>query len=197
MLIYSLPFIAAFTGWLTNFIAIKMLFHPKNEVKILFINLQGIFPKRKKKLAEKLGKIVSNELFSIQDIKKELNNPENMEKTARIIDEKIDYFLENKLSEEMPMLAMFLNNGVKNQIKNTLSSEFQNAIPDIINAYADRLEQAIDIEQVVYEKVANFSSDKLEEILYSIMQKEFKFIEILGGFLGFFIGIIQLILVKI
>lgn len=196
MLIYSLPIIAAFTGWLTNFIAVKMLFHPKEKVKVLFFSIQGIFPKRKQKLAEKLGKVVSNELFSINDIKEQLNSPENMEKTGEIIEERIDVFLNEKIAQEMPMLGMFLNNGIKTQIKNTLTTEFKSAIPDIIGKYSERIEQAVNVEKIVYEKVANFSSDKLEEMLYSIMKKEFRFIEILGGILGFFIGIIQVLIVK-
>ncbi len=79
-MIYTLPFIAAIIGWVTNYLAIKMLFHPKKEVKVLFIRIQGIFPKRKEKLAEKLGKVVSEELFSIEDVKQSLTREENVGK---------------------------------------------------------------------------------------------------------------------
>jgi uncharacterized membrane protein YheB (UPF0754 family) len=43
-------------------------------------------------------------------------------------------------------------------------------------------------------KVNNFSDQKLEEMLLNITSKEFKFIELIGGVLGFFIGIIQVII---
>jgi uncharacterized membrane protein YheB (UPF0754 family) len=46
----------------------------------------------------------------------------------------------------------------------------------------------------VVEKVSGFSSDKLEEILMSIMSKEFRFVEIIGGILGFLIGLLQVAL---
>jgi len=39
--------------------------------------------------------------------------------------------------------------------------------------------------------VEAFSSDKLEEILFSIMRKEFRFIEMIGAVLGFLIGCVQ------
>ncbi len=55
MLIYLIPFISAFIGYFTNWIAIKMLFHPKNPVTVLGITFQGIFPKRQKQFAQKLG----------------------------------------------------------------------------------------------------------------------------------------------
>ena len=47
---------------------------------------------------------------------------------------------------------------------------------------------------MVTEKVAHFSSDKLEEILVSIMKKEFRFVEIIGAVLGFVIGMLQVLI---
>ena len=50
------------------------------------------------------------------------------------------------------------------------------------------------LEQIVTAKVSGFSSDKLEEILKSIMSKEFFFVEIIGGVLGFVIGLLQVVI---
>ena len=66
--------------------------------------------------------------------------------------------------------------------------------PELINKVNEKLSTNNDIEKIVTEKVANFSSDKLEEILVSIMQKEFRFVEIIGGVLGFLIGLVQVVL---
>jgi uncharacterized membrane protein YheB (UPF0754 family) len=196
MLIYTLPIIAAITGWVTNFLAIKMLFHPRKKVNLLFFSIQGIFPKRQNVLAERLGKIVSNELFSFEDIKSRFASTSTAVEINMVLDEKLEDFLEVKLKTAMPMLAMFLNSEVKEKIKDMLHQEFQNILPDILNKYSEKLEKDIDIEDIVAQKVSAFSSDKLEQILFSIMKKEFKLIEILGGVLGFFIGIIQLLIIQ-
>lgn len=195
-MIYSLPFIAAIIGWLTNYIAIKMLFHPKKPVQLGLFTLQGIFPKRQKKLAEKLGQIVSDELFNIQDIKEVLLNGAHQGELNKVIEEHIDHFLKNKLAASMPMLAMFMSEDMRNTIKNTLMEEIKLIMPQVIHRYVDKIEEELDIQQIVYDKVVNFSSDKLEAILFSIMSKEFKFIEIVGAALGFLIGLIQLLLIS-
>ena len=59
------------------------------------------------------------------------------------------------------------------------------------------LASQLDLEQIVIEKVAGFSSDKLEQILNSIMAKEFRFVEIIGGVLGFLIGLLQILLTSL
>ncbi|MCG8309491.1 MAG: DUF445 family protein [Cytophagales bacterium] len=196
MIIYTLPIIAAITGWVTNFLAIKMLFHPKKKLNLYLFSIQGIFPKRQSVLAERLGKIVSTELFSFRDIKDRFTSTSTAIEINKVLDEKLEDFMEVKIKTAMPMLAMFLNKEAKVKIKETLHLEFQNILPDILNKYSEKLEKDISVEEIVYRKVAAFSSDKLEQILLSIMKKEFKFIEILGGILGFMIGIIQLLIIQ-
>ena len=70
-----IPLISAIIGWLTNFLAVKMLFHPKEPITFLSIKIQGVFPKRQKELSNKLGILVSEELFSIQEISKQIRQP--------------------------------------------------------------------------------------------------------------------------
>ncbi len=197
MLIYTLPFIAAIIGWVTNYLAIKMLFHPRKKVNLIFFSVQGIFPKRQKVLAERLGIMVATELFSFQDIKERFTSTSSAEEINNVLDEKLEEFIEVKLKSALPMLAMFLNDNSKAKIKETLHTEFQHILPDILNKYSEKLEKEIDVEKIVTQKVAAFSSEKLEQILFSIMKKEFKFIEILGGVLGFLIGIIQLLIIQL
>jgi uncharacterized membrane protein YheB (UPF0754 family) len=193
-MIYTLPFIAALIGWFTNFIAVKMLFHPREPINLLFFKIQGIFPKRQKVLAEKLGSMVANDLFSVDDLMNQIKSTDDSQVMV-LVESKIDDFINKKLSSKMPMLAMFLNDDLKNKIKEALLGEISQILPEIIENYGEQLKRSVDIKGIVTEKVLQFSTDKLEGILYSIMKKEFRFIEILGAVLGFLIGIIQVVIV--
>ena len=168
---YVFPLIGAVTGWVTNWIAVKMLFHPKEPKNFLLFKVQGVFPKRQKVMAEKLGHIVASELFSIDDVVSKMKSSNN-EDVFGVVEQKIDDFINVKLSSSMPMLAMFLNDDLKNKIKTTLLDEIGDILPGIIDSYAEKLKSEIDVKAIVYDKVVNFSSDKLEDILYSIMKKE-------------------------
>jgi uncharacterized membrane protein YheB (UPF0754 family) len=44
------------------------------------------------------------------------------------------------------------------------------------------------------EKIAAFSSERLEKMLNQILTKEFRFVEVIGAALGFFIGLLQILL---
>ncbi len=189
-----IPLISAFIGWFTNWIAIKMLFHPREPKKVLGITFHGIFPKRQQQFAEKLGKLVSNELLSFSDIESKITSKENLDKIMPHIEGHIDSFIRNKLSDTFPLLSMFVGDKTINQLKDGFMKEMQQILPEVMKKYMGNLQNDLDLEQIVIKKVQGFSSDKLEAILNDIMKKEFKFVEIIGGVLGFIIGLLQVLL---
>jgi len=189
-----LPVISAFIGWFTNWIAIKMLFHPKVPKRFLGMTFHGIFPKRQKQFAASLGSLVSRELLNFDEIARHIKDPEQLVLVRPSIEGHIDIFLHEKLKEKLPVISMFVGQGTLEKIKEGLMEEIDILLPEVIGKYADNLGARIDIEAIVIDKVSNFSSDKLEEILVAIMKKEFRFVEIIGGVLGFVIGLVQLLL---
>ncbi len=186
-----IPVISAFIGWVTNWVAIKMLFHPREPKRFLGITFHGIFPKRQQQFAEKLGKLVSAEFLSFSDIEQKISSPENLKKIMPMIETHIDDFLRHKLSNEMPILSMFIGDKTINSLKEVFMKELEILFPQVMKQYAANLKTELDLEHIVIQKVSNFSSDKLEEILYQIMSKEFRFVEIIGAVIGFIIGVMQ------
>jgi uncharacterized membrane protein YheB (UPF0754 family) len=187
----SIPIISGFIGWVTNWVAIKMLFHPRNPVKFLGLTFHGIFPKRQQQFAEKLGKLVSDELLSFSEIEEKIINPANLKKMMPVVEAHVDDFLRHKLSDVFPVISMFIGDKTINQFKGFFMTELEALFPILMQRYMKNLQAELDLEKIVVEKVAGFSSDKLEEILMGIMSKEFRFVEILGGVLGFLIGLLQ------
>ncbi len=74
------PLVGAIIGYFTNFLAIKMMFHPYNPIKIGKRTLPftpGIIPKRKPQLAKALSNAVGNNLVTKDDLKKVLLSEES------------------------------------------------------------------------------------------------------------------------
>ncbi|MCA6468249.1 MAG: DUF445 family protein [Chitinophagaceae bacterium] len=189
-----IPLISAFIGWFTNWIAIKMLFHPREPKKILGFTFHGIFPKRQQVFAARLGKLVSDELLSFSDISTKITNPSNLKSVMPLIEKHIDRFLREQLPEQMPLISMFIGESTIQELKGVFVRQLEVLFPEIMQSYVHTLKEQLDLEAIVTQKVAGFSSDKMEQILMSIMQKEFRFVEIIGGILGFVIGLLQVLL---
>lgn len=195
--LFLIPVISAFIGWVTNWVAIKMLFHPRQPKKILGVTFHGIFPKRQQQFAEKLGKLVSAEFLSFGDIEQKISNPENLKKVMPMIETHVDDFLRNRLKDEMPVISMFIGDKTIDNLKKLFMQEIEILFPQVMKQYAANLKSELDLEQIVIQKVSKFSSDKLEEVLYQIMSKEFRFVEIIGAVIGFIIGLIQIFITQL
>lgn len=170
-----------------------MLFHPRYPVNILGYKLQGIFPKNQYQIAEKLGQVVGTELLPFDDIEKSITNSNNLEKLKPQIEKHIDTFLNHKLKDVFPVLSKFIGVKTTNQLKDAFMVELETMFPILMNQYMTQLKSDIDLEKIVIEKVAGFSSEKLEDILSKITKREFQFLEVVGGVFGLFIGIVQVI----
>lgn len=195
------PLVGALLGWFTNFLAVKMLFHPKDPKTILQFNIgklkvngitfQGIFPKRQKMIATKIGKVVADELLSIDDIKEKVVTEDSLDKIFGQVEEKMDHFLENKLPQRFPLISMFSSKKLKYDIRDHMLAEVKIQLPEMMDKYIEHFEENLDIEEMITHKFSLLSSDRLEEVMNEILSKEFKFIEILGGIIGFIVGLVQ------
>ena len=191
-MVYTLPIIAAIIGWFTNWLAVKMLFHPRKKVRILFFDIQGVFPKKHLVLAERIGRLVAEDLLSVKDIQSILNQPENVSNINKNIEEKIEKYLTDTFPEKYPMLSFFVGEKSRGKIRVAMMKEMETMGPEVMNHAISNLESSLDIEQFIRERVSKFPTERMERIIQGVLATEFKFIELVGAIVGFIVGLIQL-----
>lgn len=184
LIIILIPTISALIGWLTNLIAIKSLFYPLKEKKILFFKFQGLLPKRQKKLAQNLSEVIEKYLLSHKDILEEIKKPSNIEK----IKEKLVPILTDKILEKIPPMFQSI---AKPLIESTLEKESNSLISNIIDELEEHL-QDLNLKDIIRKKIENYDTKNLEKIINKVAKEELKHIEFLGGLIGFIVGLFQL-----
>jgi uncharacterized membrane protein YheB (UPF0754 family) len=189
---YILPvLVSCLTGWFVIWLAIKILFRPRRPIAIGSLKVQGILPGNQQAIAEQLGKMVSREFLSFDEIKKKVTDPANLDKLRPEIEAHIDSFLREKLKETFPMLSMFIGDKTINQLKAAFLMELESLFPALMTSYMQKLEQDIDLEKLVTQKVAGFSMIKAEELLNRSAKKLFLYLQLMGLLIGFVAGLLQ------
>ena len=184
-------------GWITNWVAIKMLFRPHKEINFGLFKIQGLIPKRKAEIGTGIASIIQNELISVKDVISNIDREEFSKRLNKLIDDVLDKNLKKKVKEKFPLLQMFFTDKVAKDIGNTTKEivmENQEKIFEIFSNYA---EENIDFEVIISDKISNFSLDKLEEIITLLANKELKHIEVIGAILGMLIGAVQYLITLI
>ena len=190
----ALPFIGGSIGWFTNYLAVKMLFHPREPISILGMEFQGVFPKRQATVAAKIGQLVANELLASEEIFKHIGSEQNLNKIKLNIGKILANYFDLTFVQKYPLAAKLLPNKAKLRIQEEILNEVDQVVPSMLQAQVNQLEKNLDIERVVALKVKQLSSKRLEKIIWSILADEFIFIEWVGAFLGFTIGLLQVLI---
>ena len=111
------PIIGAVIGYCTNFIAVKMLFFPKKEVRIGGVKLPftpGVIPKGKDRLALAVGDVVGNKLVTAEDMESRLLSDEVGMKLASSLASKMTVTFKEGLTE---LTGMSEENYINNKEK--------------------------------------------------------------------------------
>ena len=86
------PLAGAVIGYFTNYVAIKMLFRPYNQVKIGPVKVPftpGLIPKEKDRIAAALGTAVGEKILTGDTIKEYLLSPKMTDYVHDCVNEKV------------------------------------------------------------------------------------------------------------
>ncbi|WP_294170175.1 DUF445 family protein [uncultured Clostridium sp.] len=191
--ILILTIVGGLIGWITNILAIKLLFRPIKPIKIPILNIEilGLIPKRKNEIAANIGEVISNELLSMDDILNQAFNSSNGENFNSYLIDKI----KNIINEKLNIIPMPFRMMATPYIDEILNKEVPSAINEISSDLSVKAKENVNIQEIVEEKINELDLEQLEEIIIKVAKKELKHIEILGLVLGTVIGLLQGILV--
>ena len=184
-------------GWITNWVAIKMLFRPHKEINFGLFKIQGLIPKRRTEIGSGIANIIQNELISVKDVISNIDREEFSKRLNALIDEVLDKNLKKKVKEKFPFLQMFFTDKIAKDVGNTIKDIIMGNQEKIFEIFSNYAEENIDFEVIISDKISNFSLDKLEEIITLLANKELKHIEVIGAILGMLIGAVQYLITLI
>ncbi len=159
----SLIVVGTFHGYAGAWLAVRMLFRPRNPVKLLGITVfpQGMIPRHREKLANAIGKAVGDELVSQETIVEELFGKEFLRKKIQSV---VDSYTESLLAQNYPSLIEALPTNLREPVLDAVAS-MQLKIGSHIQAVLKNEETAQSISQFVERRVDEFLSQRVSEAI--------------------------------
>ena len=173
--------IGAVIGYITNWLAIKMLFRPREAKYIFGMKLPftpGLIPKEKSRIANKVGETVGTHLLNSDSLSKALKDDKIKAKFNEVAKEKINQVinsnstleesLKNTLGENYYALkGNMINNITKTILESIQEEEFKNKLKFyIVDSIKERLNKNP-------EKIIDFiNSNKFREVIINTLEEE-------------------------
>lgn len=188
--IVLIPLLSGFIGWGTNLLAVRMLFRPYLEYRLLGVRVQGLIPARKSEIAHRISEAVDEKLLTPEEIRDTLQSPEVAEKLVTTIEEDIESFFDATL-RKVPLVSKVLGSSAIKKVKSLHLQRLEQKIPKVLGAVSKPLLRNVSFKEAVRRKIESYDMKELEELVYHIASKELRAIEILGAVLGFLVGLVQ------
>lgn len=179
--------IGGLIGYVTNKVAIKMLFRPVNPVKILFITIQGVFPKRKDKMAVSLADIIEKELLTKEVIMEKILNKEKIADLKELVKES----LSSKVVDMIPPMVKMFVKDPESMINDLIDKEGDQILDGLIEDIKEKGLNNLNIHEIVKDRVDSLDFVEFEKIIFGLMSDELRFVEVVGLALGAIIGLLQ------
>ena len=185
------PLVGALVGWFTNWLAILMLFRPREPARIFWWSLQGVIPSRHAQLAERIAETVENNLLTQEDLEKAMSGVNWHDEVDRLIHKVLHERGPGGIIEKIPGLAQAWKNVVLPSLQEVLSREIVKFIDGYGQRFAGRLRESVDIKGIVRDKVMEFETEAMESLIMAVAKREFGHIQVVGAITGAVIGVVQ------
>lgn len=190
----SLPIVAAVIGWGTNVIAIRMLFWPREPIRFFGFELLGVLPKRKQDIARSIGEVLNDDLLPTEELIAAVNSEETRTRVARLITDN----LTAKIQRFLPRFIMEHAEGkIRPLLEDLVSSEMENLFTQLSEDFSQELKEQRFLAKLVEDKINSFDLVHLEQLVLKVARNELRYIELFGAVIGFVIGLVQILLVRL
>ena len=188
------PLIGGVIGYVTNWLAVKMIFRPIRPVRVLGIRVQGLLGKRQADLARSIGRVVGGHLVQHEDIVRAMRGLD----LERMLHEVVEPAMAAKIDQlrALPLIGGFLTAERVASLRQSLLAGILEHRPVIEQRLEAAIESGLDVAALVTTKVAAFPVEKLEALVLEVSRRELRAIEILGGVLGVLIGVGQVLVIR-
>lgn len=183
------PIVGTVIGWLTNYVAIKLLFRPHVPFRVLGCQVQGVIPKRRKEIARSMARTIEKELLSSDDLAKALSGLQWEKEIEKTVEEAVEHRFSSRFLK-LPVVGLVSEN-LKSQVKLVLTREIITHLDRKKDTLAAKVKDSIDVQELLVNRIDKLDLKRFERLLTDFIARELKHLEYLGGVMGFLIGVMQ------
>ncbi len=184
------PIVGTIIGWLTNYVAIKMLFRPRRHIKILGFGFQGLIPKRRKEIALSIAETIASQLLSTKDIAAVIEDIDIESEIEKTVKEAVEHRFKSDKIKKIPIVGLITDNFTYH-MKYFITKELLKHLNIKKGEMVNKFKEKVDIRGMVTSQIDNLDLKGFEDMLNNIIAKELRHIEWIGAGMGFIIGLSQ------
>jgi uncharacterized membrane protein YheB (UPF0754 family) len=192
-----MPLFGLFTGWFTDWLALKMIFVPRQPKRYLGIfEWQGLFLKRRAEVSESYGSLIAQEIITPHNVIEAVLRGPLSDRVLGLIQRQIDAELSQQTYGVKPLVVFAVGSRRYQDMKLSISRNIMARLPETMRYIEHYATDAMDIRNVLVEKMKELEPEEFEGLLRPAFQQDEWILIATGAILGFCIGEAQSLLLE-
>ncbi|AXQ29163.1 DUF445 family protein [Solimonas sp. K1W22B-7] len=191
--VWVMPLFGGFTGWFTDWLALKMIFNPKQPTKYLggLFTWQGLFLKRRLEVSAEYGRLIAAEIVTPRNIIDAVLRGPLSDRLFGMVQKQVQRVVDAQSGVAKPFVVLAVGSTKYQDMKRLVSTEIMKRLPDTMKHIEKYAHDAMDLERTLATKMQDLSIEEFENLLHPAFEQDEWILIAVGAVLGFMVGELQ------
>lgn len=192
---WVLPVAGLLVGYLTNWIALKMIFLPQKPQKYGPVIVQGLFHKRQKEVAADYGALIADEILTPGNMIEEIVNGKLSDNLIDLVTRHVKSAVDEQAGITKPFVVLAVGGEAYKGMKEAAVSTFVANIPEALRHIEDYAQDAMDVKNTIVDRMQQLTPEQFEGLIRPAFEEDEWMLITVGAALGFAAGVAQLMFI--
>ena len=188
---WVLPAAGFLVGYVTNWLAMNLIYEPREPVQIGPFKIQGVFIKRQREVAAQFADVIADRVLTPENMVQHISEGPNRQRLLDILEGQVEESM--KEYERDAMVAMLVTKDKLEEAKADLLDRVRNADMSDSKQIKTFADQSHRIHAQMEENLGALDADQFGGILRPVFQKDEWKLILAGGVIGTAIGALQVV----
>jgi uncharacterized membrane protein YheB (UPF0754 family) len=189
---WLLPILGVLIGYVTNYVAIVMIFEPAEPRRILGVRFHGLFLRRQEEVADIYAGIIADEIVTVANLGDELMHGPRADRVHHMVETAMRPAVDQAVGPLQPLLRVAVGTREYDSIRDAFAAE---AVSHTITPMADvefNARQSVEVRRLVSGRMKEMAPEDFTEMLRTAIKEDEWLLYLHGAVLGFGAGLIHL-----
>jgi len=189
---WLLPILGVLIGYVTNYVAIVMIFEPAEPRRILGFTVHGLFLRRQEEVSDVYAGIIADDIVTVSNIGDELLHGPRSDRTRHLIETSMRPAIDRAVGPLQPLLRVAVGTREYDTIRESFATE---AVDYTLTPMADdefNKRQSAEVRRLVAARMREMPPKDFTEMLRTAIREDEWLLYLHGAVLGFGAGLIHL-----
>ena len=193
-----MPVFGLFTGWFTDWLALKMVFNPKYPKKYLLglFEWQGLFLKRRSQVSAEYGRLIAKEIVTPHNIIDAILRGPLSDRLFSMVQKQVQRVVDEQSGIAKPFVVFAVGSGKYQEMKKLVTDEIVKRLPATLKHIESYAADAMDLENTLASKMQELSIEEFEGLLHPAFEQDEWILITVGAALGFLVGELQVFIME-